>query len=140
MDLGRLRTGDRVLGASAVALAVVAFFPWFGVTVPGAFTAREGGFGNPFSTVGILLAMVLLVVVALRATPRALPELRVRWDRIVSVVAAVSALLLLLQLLVGGGEVTAFGATADLEREIGVWLGALCGLGLVAGALLNERE
>jgi hypothetical protein len=64
-----------------------------------------------------------------------LPDLGQSWSQILFIAGIVAAVLVLLQLLIGGST-----AGVDLDRKIGVFLGLLAGLGLAGGGFLKKQE
>ena len=142
MDLSKLTTGDKIIAGCGIALLILAFFPWFGKDFGDEFvsyTAREGGFGNIFSALGILLGIAMAVIVILKAAGKSLPDLPIPWSQAMLIAGVAAAVLILLQLILGGSA-GAGGFEVDLDRKIGVFLGLLAGIGLAAGAFLNYQE
>jgi hypothetical protein len=71
MSLGRLRTGELLAGAGALALLVVLFLDWFGAAVSRRVTETSGRFAEPalqtsgWSSLGLVLVAVLAAVIVL---------------------------------------------------------------------------
>ena len=71
------------------------------------------------------------------------PELgNLKWAHILLGVAVLVFLLILIKLIVGPGTggVDISGTGVSKERKIGIFLGLLASIGLVAGAYLNAKE
>ncbi|MBW3606757.1 MAG: hypothetical protein KY463_00120 [Actinobacteria bacterium] len=130
MDLRRLRSGELVTAASAVALAAVLFVDWFG--------GRSGWSAMTVGRVLLVLTILLaltLVVVTLRAGT-------VSMALSVGVVTVAVAALALLYLLYRVG-IDEPGRNALVGLDAGAYLGVLCLLGILAGtwrALADERK
>jgi hypothetical protein len=165
MDLGKLTTGDRVVGISAILLLVFSFFPWFEVTAEGdlglggsdfsqSVTGNGWDVGFLWAGVPVILGLLLLAyVLVTRFSPQTqLPE--VPWGPILLATAGLATLLVILKLLIGideGTLIPGYDATAadffdeadisiDVSRQFGLFLSALAAIGLVVGAFLKFRE
>lgn len=138
MDLNRLTTGEKIIGGCGIALLILAFFPWFQYD-DDFVTAREGGFGNVFSALAILLGIAMAVIVIVKAAGKDLPSLPIAWPQAMLIAGGAAAALVLLQALVGSNAGLA-GFSFDLDRAIGLWLGLLAAIGLAVGAFLNYQE
>jgi hypothetical protein len=129
MDLRRLRAGEWIAALSGVALLVSLFLPWYGDG-----PADEASGWQALAAVDIALALVaafgvsLLVITASQRVP-AVP---IALSAIVMLVGLIGVLLALIRLanVPGGFD----------DRELGVWLGLLAAIGIVAGAALAMRD
>jgi hypothetical protein len=145
-DPSRLRLGDLVAGASALLLFIFMFFKWYGVE------DAPDGFGGlsaweAFGFIDVLLMLVILgvlAIVAIRLLGVQLPPLPVPLGTILLGLGALAALLILIRLIFppdpGFGGVSFDDAGIDLTRSVGVFLGFLASLGIVAGGFLSARE
>lgn len=128
MDLRRLRAGEWVAALSGALLLVSLFLPWYGAG------AEDASGWEAFAVVDVALALVaafgvsLLVVTASQRVP-AVP---VALSAIVTIVGMIGVVLVLVRLadLPGGFD----------GRELGVWLGLLAAIGIVAGSALAMRD
>ena len=143
MDLNKLTTGDKVIGISGILLFVFSFFSWLGAKVELKGVGAEAS-GNAWdftlTTFAVLLGIALVVLIALKAFGVELPTLgSVTWGQIVLGVAGLIALLILIKLIAGPNIDTGGFGGVDVSktRKIGIFLGFLASLGLVAGAYLN---
>lgn len=130
MDLRRLRGGELMTAAGAVALAVVLFADWFG-----------GQSGWSTMTVGrfLLLLTIALALTLVVVTLRAGAVSMALTGAVVTVAVGTLALLYLL-LRVGIDEP---GRNALVSVDAGAYLGLLCLLVLLAGAwrtIADERK
>jgi hypothetical protein len=134
MKLIRLRTGEWLVAAAVVAIAVSLALPWYGVR------AREEtvtGFES-FAVIDVLLLLAAAVGVALvflQATKDS-PSLPVAFG-VLTVTTGVLATLLVLYRLINEP-----GSDAFLDVRLGAWLGLLATVALTAGGWLsiaNER-
>lgn len=146
MDLSKLSKGDQIIGVSGIALFVFSFFKWLGYSfkgsnVPGAFgSASAGAWSFTLCWFAVILGLALVAVVAMKAAGKALPDLGgVTWAQVVLGVAALALLLVLIKIIAGpsshGVDLGALGV--GKQRKIGIFLGLLATIGLVAGAWLN---
>ena len=135
MDLSKLTTGDKVIAGSGIALFIFSFFPWFGLDLGFGADYSEGGWGSPFSLLGILVGIAMVAITLLPMFGVELPELGMPWSQVLFIAGIASAALILLQLLLGGSE-----GGVDLDRKIGVFLGLVAAGGLAAGGFLKKQE
>jgi hypothetical protein len=129
MDLRRLRAGEWIAALSGVALLVSLFLPWYGA---GAEDDASGW--QALAAVDIALALVAAFAVALllvTATQR-VPAVPVALSTIVTLVGMIGVVLVLIRLagVPGGFD----------GRELGVWLGLIAAIGIVAGAALAMHD
>lgn len=128
MDLRRLRAGEWIAAISGALLLVSLFVPWYG-------NGPEDASGwEALAAVDIALALVaafgvsLLVITASQRVP-AVP---IALSAIVTLVGLIGAVLVLVRL---GNLPDGFDS-----RELGVWLGLLATIGIVAGGTLSIRD
>ena len=148
MDLDRLSTGEKIASVSAIALFVFMFFNWFGVEVSGV-----GGFSGTISGDGgnawqaldfipfVLLAtiVVALGVAALRLTDAAY-EPPVSANTVVTVLGAVSVLLILFRIIDPPSFGSVGGISVDATRSIGIFLGLIAAGGIAYGGYSAMQE
>jgi hypothetical protein len=141
VDLNKLTQGEKVIGASAIALLIFSFLPWYGVdvSIPGLGTrsySRSGWDYFLFGIIPVLLAIAMVVVIALsRFTETKLPDPPLPWGQIHLIAGCVAGALVLLKLLIGD-DVGGF----DLDRKYGIFLALIAGIGLAAGGFLKSKE
>jgi peptidoglycan/LPS O-acetylase OafA/YrhL len=131
MDLRRLRAGEWIAALSGVALLVSLFLPWYGAGEEGDASGWEA-----LAAVDIALALVAAFGVSLLAitASQRVPAVPIALSAIVTLVGLIGVVLVLIRLanLPGSFE----------GRELGVWLGLLAAIGIVAGgglAMGDER-
>jgi hypothetical protein len=138
-----------VAGASALALLIFMFFPWYGLSaeVPGAgdVSGANANAWEAFSFIDILLFLVILIAIGLVAAraagsmPAGLPAPP---GMIVAAAGALAVLLILFRLIsTPGGDAEGFGVEVDIGRKIGAFLGLLAAGGIAFGGwtAMNER-
>jgi hypothetical protein len=129
MDLRRLRAGEWIAALSGVVLLVSLFLPWYGAGADGDASGWEA-----LAAVDIALALVaafgvsLLVITASQRVP-AVP---IALSAIVTIVGLIGVVLVLIRLADTPGGFDG--------RELGVWLGLLAAIGIVAGGGLAMRD
>jgi hypothetical protein len=123
VDLRRLRSWDWLTGLAGLVLLVSLFLPWYSVG------GHDVTAWQAFAAVDVILAaagvaaLALVVVAAWQRTaavPQALASMMI-W------LSAVAAVVVLVRLLNVPGD-----GSADVGREVGVWLGTLAALTLLA--------
>ena len=126
MDLRRLRVGEWIVGASGVLLLVALFLPWYGD--PSA-TAWES-----FTVLDVILALLALaaILVPILTTAQRVPALPLAYESLTALFGLLGLILVLIRVLNLPGE-------AD-GREIGLWLGLVATLGILAGGLIAMRD
>jgi hypothetical protein len=145
MDLGRLRRGEIVAAASALALFILMFFSWYGLDLGGTGleeAVRRSGIDTTatawqsFSVLDVFLLVVIVVAIglaALQASQRS-AALPVAASVITTVLGTVAALIVFIRLLdqPGPNEFTTV--------EWGAYLGFLATVGIAVGGYLSMRE
>lgn len=140
MDVNRLRTGEKIAGASGIALLLIMFiFDWFSVDVGGG--ASFGG--NAWDTMDLirwLLLLTSLAAIALAATSASSTQvnLPVALSAIVAGLGALSVLFVLIRIISppDGG----LGDLINVGRSIGVFLGFIAAAGVAYGGFVAMQE
>jgi uncharacterized membrane protein len=142
LDLNKLGTGDKVMGISGILLFIFSFFPWLGFSA-GPFSSSSSAWSFTLCWLAVVLGVLLVAYVVLKATDTKLPDLGgITWAQIALIVAVVAFLFILIKVIAGPGThgVSLSGSGVSKERKIGIFLGLLASIGLVAGAFLNAKE
>lgn len=145
VDTSRISFGEMVAGASAVALLIFMFLPWYGVSteVPGFEASVSANAWEAFGFIDILLFLVILVTLGLvgaRATGNVPTGLPAPPGLIVAVAGAIALVLIVLRILsIPGPDVDVEGV--DFGRKIGIFLGLIAAGGITFGGYtaMNER-
>jgi hypothetical protein len=142
LDINKLNTGEKVIGVSGVLLLIFSFFPWLGFSYAG-FSASKSAWTFTLCWLAVVLGVLMAGLVIAKAAGVDLPELgSVKWAHILLGVAIVVFLFILIKVIVGpstnGVDLSGTGVSKD--RKIGIFLGLLASIGLVAGAYLNAKE
>ncbi len=136
MNLDKLSTADKVIGASAIAFLIALFMPWYGLA---------GGSNNGWDyfltgILPLLVAAAMVAVIAIqRFTPTELPTPPIPWSQMQLTAGAVVVVLLLLRVLVAS-DVEVLGESFDLDRKYGLWIAFLAAIGLAVGGYLKFQE
>ena len=142
MDINRLNTGEKVIGVSGVLLFVFSFFPWLGISA-GILSADKSAWSFPLLLISVILGTAMAGLMIAKAAGADLPELgTVKWAHILMGVAILILVLILIKLIVGPSSwngVSLSGSGVDKDRKIGIFLGLLASIGLVAGSYLNAK-
>ena len=129
MDLGRLSTGERVMGGAGAALVVdLLLLPWHSYTIFDV-RVRWQAVDEPnrfFGIVAVLVALGIVATVAIRATGRELPP--APWGDLRLYAAAAAVVFLFLKLL---QETSGLG--------YGAWLGLALAGAMTYGAWSERR-
>ncbi len=142
VDINKLNTGEKVIGVSGILLLVFSFFPWLGFSYAG-FSASKSAWTFTLCWIAVVLGVALAGLVIAKAAGVDVPELgTLKWAHILLGVAVLVFLLILIKLIVGPstGGVDISGSGVSKDRKIGIFLGLLASIGLVAGAFLNAKE
>lgn len=142
MDINKLNTGEKVIGVSGVLLLIFSFFPWLGFSVSG-FSASKSAWTFTLCWIAVVLGVLMAAYVIAKAAGVDVPGLgTVKWAHILLGVAIVVFLFILIKVIVGPstGGVDISGTGVSKDRKIGIFLGLLASIGLVAGAYLNAKE
>ena len=138
MDANRLSQGQLVAAVAAIALFIISFLPWFGVsgavTVGGTTIGGSQNFSlweaeNP-------LDIYLLIVILVALAPAVMALLGDGADSTLApfattLLAGVGTLLILYQV---------FDTPGDADRKIGLFLGLIACAGIAVGGYLSMQE
>ena len=138
MDTNRLTQGQLIAAISAIALFIISFLPWFGisgaVTVGGTTVGGSQNFSlweaeNPLDIYLLIVILVALVpaVLAFAGDGRDAPMAPFA----TCLLAGVGTLLILYQV---------FDNPGDLDRKIGLFLGLIACAGIAVGGYLAVQE
>jgi len=142
LDINKLNTGEKVIGVSGILLLIFSFFPWLGFSVAG-FSESKSAWTFTLCWLAVVLGVLMAGYVIAKAAGVDMPALgNLRWAHILLGVAIVVFLFILIKLIVGPstGGVDISGTGVSKDRKIGIFLGLLASIGLVAGAYLNAKE
>jgi len=145
VDTSRISFGEMVAGASAVALLIFMFLPWYGVSteVPGFEASVNANAWEAFSFIDILLFLVILVTLGLvgaRATGNLPANLPAPLGLIVAIAGAIALVLIVIRIIsIPGPDVDIQGV--EFGRKIGIFLGLIAAGGITFGGYtaMNER-
>ena len=145
MDFSRVRTGELLAGVSGVALFIVMFFPWFGVTgFEEVLEQLGGGAGaevgdrtenawNAFDFIDLvlLLAVIAGIGLAVLAAAQSSMQLPVAASAITAGLGILGTLLVLYRIIDPVG---------DASRKVGLFLGLIAVAGIAVGGWLAMQE
>jgi hypothetical protein len=145
--LDRLSTGEKIAGVSAILLFVFMFFDWFGVEVSGVagFSGSVGEGGNAWDALDLIPIVLIVAIVttlamtALRLTDSTF-EPAIPMSVVVTVLGAISALLVLYR-IVDPPSIGEFpGIDVDVTRKLGIFLSLLAAGGIAYGGYRTMQE
>jgi hypothetical protein len=142
MDLNKLNTGDKIMGVSGILLLVFSFFPWLGFSV-GSLSESSSAWSFTLCWLAVILGILDVVYVALKASDTRLPDLGgITWVQIALILAVVAFVFILIKVIAGPGThgVSLAGTGVSKDRKVGIFLGLLASIGLVAGAYMSAKE
>lgn len=123
----RLRRGEVLAGAGAVALLVFLFaLPWL---APSSGHTSTGWSGLPILRWLVVVSALTALALAFTQATRPAPAIPVTLSVFVTVLGAVTVILLIIRLLTTGSGL-----------EAGAWLGLLAAIGITVGGFLSMRE
>ena len=142
LDINKLNTGEKVIGVSGILLFVFSFFSWLGFSYRG-FSQSENAWSFTLCWLAVVIGILMAGLMIAKAAGVDLPELgTVKWAHILLGAAIVALLFILIKVIVGPSThgVSLAGTGVSKDRKIGIFLGLLASIGLVAGAYLNAKE
>jgi hypothetical protein len=142
LDINRLNTGEKVIGVSGILLLIFSFFPWLGFSY-GGFSQSDSAWSFTLCWLAVVIGILMAGLVIAKAAGADVPELgNVKWAHILLGAAIVVFVFILIKLIVGPSThgVSLAGTGVSKDRKIGIFLGLLASIGLVAGAYLNAKE
>jgi hypothetical protein len=147
MDLDKLSLGEKIAAASAVLLFVFMFFTWFGVEVSGVggFSGSTGEGGNAWDTLDFIpIVLVVTIVAALVLAGLRLAdsdaEPPVPMSVIVTVLGAISVLLILFRIIDPPTFASFGGVSIDATLSVGIFLGLIAAGGVAYGGYAAMQE
>ena len=129
MDFTRLTQGEKIAGASGLALILIMFiFNWYGVEVGGESVPDSGANAwEAFGFIDIVLFVTVAAAIGLALISASQTEvgLPVAASAVVAGLGILSVILVLYRIVDTPGDLGAAGELLDVNvtREIGVWLG-----------------
>ncbi len=148
MDLDKLSMGEKIAAVSAILLFVfMFFFNWYGVEVSGVggFSGSTGEGGNAWDTLEFIRFILLVTVIAalvmagLRlADSDAEPP--VPMSVIVTVLGALSVLLILFRIIDPPTFASFGGVSIDATLNVGIFLGLIAAGGVAYGGYTAMQE
>jgi hypothetical protein len=141
VDISKLSTADKVIGASALVFLIAMFLPWYGISFEGFGSASNSGWD--YFLGGILPLLVVLAMVAQIAITKfsttELPALPIPWSQVHVIGGAVVVVLVLLRTVIGSSEGSG-GFEVDLDREYGLFVALIAAIGVGVGGYLKFQE
>ena len=147
MNLDKLSMGEKIAAASAILLFVFMFFTWFGVEVSGVggFSGSTGEGGNAWETLDFIpIVLVLTIVAALAMAGLRLAdsdaEPPVPMSTVVTVLGAISVLLILFRIIDPPTFASFGGVSIDATLSVGIFLGLIAAGGIAYGGYTTMQE
>ncbi|HET6834482.1 MAG TPA: hypothetical protein VFH30_11485 [Acidimicrobiales bacterium] len=136
MDLNKLSTADKVIGASAIVFLIALFLPWYGLA-----GGSNNGWDYFFTGIlPLLIAAAMVAVIAIqRFSTTELPKPPIPWSQIHLIGGAAIVVLVLLRVLITS-DVEVLGESFDLDRKYGLWIAFIAAIGLGVGGFLENQE
>ncbi len=148
MDLDKLSMGEKIAAASAILLFVfMFFFNWYGVEVSGigGFSGSTGEGGSAWDTLELIRFILLVTVISalvmagLRLTDSD-AEPPVPMSIIVTVLGAISVLLILFRIVDPPTFASFGGVSIDATLSVGIFLGLIAAGGVAYGGYTAMQE
>jgi hypothetical protein len=145
--LDRLSTGEKIAGVSAILLFIFMFFDWFGVEVSGVagFSGSVGEGGNAWDALDLIPIVLIIAIIttlamtALRLTDSTF-EPAIPMSIVVTVLGAISALLVLYRIIDPPSIGEFPGIEVDVTRKLGIFLSLLAAGGIAYGGYRTMQE
>lgn len=146
--LDKLSPGEKIAGGSAILLFIFMFFDWFGaeVTGVGGFSGTvPGAAGNAWDALDFIpIVLVVAVVAALAMAALRLAdsaaEPPVPMSVIVTVLGAISVLLIIFRIVDPPNFGSYGGVSVDGTLKVGIFLGLIAAGGIAYGGYSTMRE
>jgi hypothetical protein len=137
VDLNKLSTSEKIIGASGIVLLIASFLSWFTIDEFASWSGWEVQF--VWGRLPVLLGLVMVAHVAISnfAPDLALPDLP--WPKVHLCAGGAAAALVVLKVLIGHDVDTLIGALST-DRSVGLFVAALGAIGLGIGGFLYDRE
>ena len=138
MDWSRLSFGERVAGASGLALLIFMFFPWYGVDIGIGSDSFSAWTAFDFIDLLLFLISALAIAMAVARAAGAMPvDLPAPPGTIVAGAGALAALLIIYRMLeLPGPDIQG----VEIDRKIGVYLGLLASAGIAFGGFTAAQD
>ena len=146
MDFTRLTQGEKIAGASGLALILIMFiFSWYGVEVGGESVPDSGANAwEAFGFIDIVLFVTVAAAIGLALISASQTEvgLPVAASAVVAGLGILSVILVLYRIVDTPGDLGAAAELLDVNvtREIGVWLGLIAAIGVAYGGWQAMQE
>ncbi len=146
MDLNRLTQGEKIAGVSAILLFIFMFFDWYGVSISGGGQSIDlGGGGNAWDTLDFIPILLLIAIIATVAivtieASESNVELPVHGATIITVVGAISFLLILFRIIDTPTFASYGGISADGSVRFGIFLSLIAAAGMAFGGWRAMQE
>jgi hypothetical protein len=147
MDLNRLTQGEKIAGVSAILLFIFMFFDWYSVTISGISSSIsvEGGGGNAWDALDFIPIVLLIAIIATIANAAIEAsesdiETPVHGGTAVTVLGALSFVLILFRIVVTPSVDTFGGVSADVSPELGIFLALVAAAGMAYGGYRAMQE
>ncbi|HXS34003.1 MAG TPA: hypothetical protein VN758_09570 [Solirubrobacterales bacterium] len=146
--LDKLSPGEKIAGASAIALFIFMFLNWFGAEVSGVngFSGSVSGeAGNAWDTLDFIPIVLLITVIAalvmagLRLADSTY-EPPIPMSTIVTVLGVISVLLILFRIIDPPTFASFGGVSVDATLSVGIFLGLIAAGGIAYGGYSTMRE
>jgi len=140
MDASQISTGAKISAASGLALLIVMFLPWFGVSLElgGRSFEESGNAWEVLSFIDILLFLCGLIAIGVVAA-KAAGALPTPVGMIVLAVGAL-ALLLVIFRLIDSPAPGNLPDSVDVSPEVGIFLGLLASAGIAFGGYMMMSD
>jgi hypothetical protein len=146
MDVNRLGTGEKIAGASGIALILIMFiFKWFGLKagVEGFTVEGSRNAWGSYGFIDLVLFVTVVAAIALAFTSATQQEVNmpVALSAIVAGLGVISVILIVISIISPpdfGANLS--GTGIDHTRKIGVWLGLIAAIGVAYGGFRAMQE
>jgi hypothetical protein len=147
MDLNRLTQGEKIAGVSAILLFIFMFFDWYSVTISGIAqtVSVEGSGGNAWDTLDFIPIVLLITIIATVANAAIEAsesdiETPVHGGTVITVLGAISFLLILFRIIDTPTFASYGGVSADGSVEFGIFLSLIAAAGIGFGGYRAMQE
>jgi hypothetical protein len=145
MDVGKLGTGERVAGISAVLLFIFMFFDWFSASVSGvgglSGSAGAGSAWDALDNIPIFLLITIIAALGVVALRLIETDFRpsISLNAIVAILGAISVLLILFRIVDTPGGGSFGGVSVDVSPDFGIFISLIAAAGIAYGGYLGMQ-
>jgi len=141
LDFSRVTFGEAIAAGSGLALFIVMFLPWFGVSEDPISESYNAWKAFGFTDILLFVVIVIAIGQAVARAADAMPQMNQPPGAFVAAAGGVALLLIFFRLIsTPDVDVEALGQSVAADRKIGVLLGLFAAAGIAYGGYTSIDE